>query len=76
MISCEKASLICNKSQYRDASLWEKISLRFHLLMCKTCAQFTKKNTKFTELCNQANLEGLLEKEKAQMKKQLQDSQK
>lgn len=73
MISCEKAAKICNKSQYNEASLWEKLQLHMHLLVCKTCAKFSKKNTQLTSLCDQANLQGLSEKEKAEMKRKLQN---
>jgi len=72
MISCEKASQICNKTQYNEASFMEKMKLRFHLLMCKTCSAFTKQNTEFTTLCEKANLQGLSEQEKLKMKEQLQ----
>ncbi len=73
MISCEKASQICNKSQYNEATLVDKIKLRFHLLICKACSAFAKKNTKFTTLCEKANLQSLSEHEKLKMKQQLKD---
>ena len=72
MISCEKAATICNKVQYEDASFMEKLKLRFHLLICKSCSAFTKKNTEFTALCEKANLQGLSDQEKLKMKEQLQ----
>lgn len=72
MISCEKASQICNKTQYNEASLIEKLKLRFHLLICKTCSVFTKQNTNFTTLCEKANLQSLSEEEKLKMKEKLQ----
>lgn len=73
MISCEKAALICNKAQYNEATFIEKIKLKFHILMCKTCAAFTKKNTEFTTLCEKANLNSLTELEKKKMRQELQD---
>lgn len=75
MISCEKASIICNKTQYREASLWEKLNLRFHLFICKTCKAFTKKNTEFTSLCDKAGLQGISENEKIEMKERLNQHQ-
>ncbi|MFS4456459.1 hypothetical protein [Maribacter sp. 2304DJ31-5] len=72
MISCDKAAQICNKAQYGEATFIEKMKLRFHLIVCKTCSVFTKKNKEFTTLCNQANLHSLSEKEKLKMKQQLQ----
>lgn len=71
MISCEQASLICNKSQYDEASFFEKLKLRFHLAWCKTCAKHSSKNTQLTSLCQNANLQSLSEKEKLRMKKEL-----
>ncbi|MDB4292341.1 hypothetical protein N9954_02980 [Maribacter sp.] len=73
MISCEKAALICNKTQYREATFMEKMKLRFHLLMCKTCPSFTKRNTQLTSICDKANLQSLTELQKEVMKKELQD---
>ncbi|MDF4202073.1 hypothetical protein PXD56_03865 [Maribacter sp. SA7] len=68
MISCEKAANICDKAQYEEASRWDKIKLKFHLLMCKTCAKHSKDNTKLTSLCNQARLAVLSDEEKKKMK--------
>ncbi len=72
MISCEKAAIICNKTQYKEASFMEKLKLRFHLLMCKTCSAFTKKNSELTSICDKANLNGLSASDKAKMKQELQ----
>ena len=73
MISCEQAAIICNKTQYREATFVEKMKLRFHLFMCKTCSKFTKQNTQLTTLCQKADLHSLSESEKAKMKMELQD---
>ena len=73
MNSCEKAAIICNKSQYDEATFIEKIKLRFHLFICKSCSAFTKQNTSFTTLCEKANLQSLSEKDKLKMKEQLQN---
>ncbi len=71
MISCEKAAIICNKAQYKEATFLDKIKLKFHLLICKTCSAFTKKNTEFTTFCEKANLNSLSEQEKMIMKEEL-----
>lgn len=68
MVSCEKAANICDKYQYKEATVWEKIQLKFHLLMCKTCTKHSKNNKKLTTLCNQARLAVLSEEEKKKMK--------
>ncbi|WP_430907644.1 hypothetical protein [Maribacter sp. 2-571] len=36
--------------------------------MCKNCSEFTKKNTELTSLCDKAQLNGLSNNDKEQMK--------
>lgn len=72
MISCEKAALICDKKQYKEATLYEKLQLICHLAICKTCTKFSKKNAELTRLCNKAHLHFIPEKDKVQMKQELQ----
>ena len=75
MISCEKAAIICNKTQYREATFTEKLKLRFHLLICKTCSKFSEKNGHLTTLCEKANLHSLTELEKRTMKQEIQNQE-
>ena len=75
MISCEKAATICNKAQYREATFFEILKLKFHVLICKTCAKFSKQNTAFTSLCEKANLRSLSEQDKLKMKQELNKGQ-
>ncbi|MDC6385959.1 hypothetical protein D2V93_10470 [Flagellimonas taeanensis] len=70
-ISCEEASHICNKSQYKEASFWDIVKLRFHLWYCKTCKTYSKKNSKLTSLCDRAGLSTLSEHDKECMKRDL-----
>jgi hypothetical protein len=74
MISCDKAAHICNKSQYREASLKERWQLWLHILVCKTCASFSHRNKRLTKLCDNASLKVLSPEEKAAMKKRLNQS--
>ncbi|QLG45994.1 hypothetical protein HYG79_11770 [Costertonia aggregata] len=73
MISCDKAAIICNKAQYVEATFIEKIKLKFHLFVCKTCSKATEKNTQLTSLCQKANLHALSDEDKVRMKQQLQN---
>ncbi len=52
-INCNEATAICNKNQYKEASLWEKIKLIIHLFICKACGQYSKQNTTLTKACDQ-----------------------
>ena len=71
MISCEEATIICNKTQYKEASLLEKLKLRLHIIVCKTCGKYVKKNTRLTDLCNKAPLNSLTQAEKETIKERL-----
>ncbi len=69
MISCDEAAILCCKTQYKEASLIEKIKLKFHLFFCKACSGFSDKNTKLTSICEESNLKSLSEKDKSELKK-------
>ena len=74
MINCEQASTICNKKQYQEASILEQIKLSLHLMFCKACSSFSRKNRKLTILCNKADLQILSEQEKIKMKETIERS--
>ena len=73
MISCEQATTICTKSQYREAGTLERFKLWLHLLYCKSCARYSLKNRKLTDLCGQASLQQLSDPEKEAMKRRLRE---
>jgi len=39
-MSCKKASYIIEKRNVSKISLWEKLSLKFHLAICKLCKKY------------------------------------
>ena len=43
-LTCDEASAICDKSQYNEASFWEKTKLKVHLFLCKKCGLYAKQN--------------------------------
>lgn len=43
-LSCDEATTICDKNQYKEASLFEKLKLSLHLLVCKKCGRYSKQN--------------------------------
>ena len=55
-ITCKQAVAICDKSQYKEATFFEKIQLNIHFLCCKTCTKYSKQNVFLTKLCrNKSN---------------------
>jgi hypothetical protein len=43
-ITCDEATEICDRYQYKEASLLEKIKLNVHLFLCKKCGLYSKQN--------------------------------
>ncbi|PTM08305.1 MAG: hypothetical protein DA407_08335 [Bacteroidetes bacterium] len=78
-ISCDQAAHTCDKTQYNEATLWEKIKLTLHLFYCKVCRKYSANNGKLTELVHKPEVDCLknTEKEKLQdnLKKQLESNQ-
>ncbi len=71
MISCEEATTICNKKQYKEASFMERLHLAMHLFVCKACSGFSRKNKQLTALCQRAALKSLSEERKETMRQVL-----
>lgn len=69
MIPCNEANHVCDKTQYKEATLWEKIKLNLHLLYCRACREYTKYNTKLTKSIKTSNVECLDKTARETMKK-------
>lgn len=68
-ISCDEANHSCDKSQYNEASFWERVKLSIHLIYCKACRKYTKNNGKLTELMNKSSVEAMNTNEKTELQK-------
>lgn len=66
-ISCEEAKHLCDKSQYGDANLWEKIKLNLRYFWCHITQAYVKKNTKLTKAIKASNVQSLHQSEREQM---------
>ncbi|MFD1615384.1 hypothetical protein [Gelatiniphilus marinus] len=71
MMPCDKANHVCDKTQYKEATLWELIKLNIHLLYCRACRKYTKNNTLLTKKIKESKIECLDNTRKASMKKNL-----
>ena len=49
-ITCDEATAICDKNQYGEATLMEKVKLNIHFIRCKICFKYTKQNMTLTKL--------------------------
>lgn len=59
IISKEEAFHICDKSQYSESTLWERIKLTFRYLWCRTTRLYVNRNKKLTETLKSSKLECL-----------------
>ncbi len=69
VIPCNEANHVCDKTQYKDATLWEKIKLNIHLIYCRACREYTKNNTKLTKVLKRSDTDCLDPECKEAMKK-------
>jgi len=69
--ACEKANHVCDKTQYKEATLWEKVKLSIHLLYCKACRKYTNNNQKLTKVINKSEITCMDKKEKEVLKENL-----
>lgn len=70
IFKCDAAAHICDKSQYKESSLWERIQMKMHHLMCRICRQHSERNTKLSQVIQIANLKTL----PVEKKKELRDT--
>ncbi len=68
-IPCEEANHVCDKNQYKEASLLEMIKLNIHLIYCRVCRKYTANNTKLTKALKKSEVKHLDTSAKNNMKK-------
>lgn len=66
-IACDEAQHCCDKAQYNEASLLEKIKLSVHLLFCRACQKYTSNNKKLTKLIKVEKAESFDNSEKNEL---------
>ena len=70
-INCEEAGHICDKSQYKEATFWEKVRLNIHLIYCRACQKYTARNTKLTKAVKNPKVNTVSKEEKADLQELL-----
>lgn len=72
-ISCEEAKHICDKSQYGEASFWERVKLSVRLSWCRITRGYSSKNNKLTKLVNKSDIDAIEKDKKDEMQRKLQE---
>ena len=75
-ISCEDAKQICDKSQYNEASAWEKLKLNLRFSWCRFTRAYVKNNKKLTQIVKDSNVNCLNSSEKEELKLRFQEASK
>ncbi|MBA6154541.1 hypothetical protein [Gelidibacter maritimus] len=71
IISKEEAFHICDKSQYHESTLWEKVKLSFRYLWCRATRLYVNRNTKLTKTLKSSKLTCLEHSERKLMEDRL-----
>ncbi len=67
-IKCDEANHVCDKTQYKEASFFEKLKLNIHLIFCSFCRKYSKNNAKLTKCIEKSNVDCLDDSAKKEMK--------
>lgn len=77
LINCDEAKFICDKSQYNESTLWDRIRLSIRYVYCHITRSYVKRNKKLSDLISHKNVTCMSNaskiKLKTEFKKELQD---
>ena len=71
---CNMNGLYCDKSQYGELGFWENLKMQYHLLLCKPCREYRKKNKQLTETIQNAGISTLTSREREAIKQRLHEN--
>lgn len=71
---CEKTTKLCDKREYKEASLREIILINLHVLRCKGCRDYSNKTFRFTENLKKCGLKSLSKNQKNVLKQQIDEA--
>ena len=69
-ISCEEAKHICDKTQYGEASNWERFKLSLRLSWCRITRSYSKNNNKLSDAMQKAEVDCLKTDERTKIQEQ------
>ncbi len=70
-LDCAEAAHTSHKKEYREAGLTDKIRLKFHLLLCPPCKDYSKKNHKLSDLLRKAKIDSCTQDEKERLRERM-----
>lgn len=70
-INCQEGKMLCDKSQYNEITLWEKVKLNMYLILCGECRSYTANNNKLTQAIKSPKVHTVTANEKNRLKERL-----
>ena len=67
--SCREIALLSEKKQYHEASFWEKLRIKMHILYCKRCRNYETDNENLSSVLKDAKLDCLTDEEVKELEK-------
>ena len=68
IMKCEEANHVCDRNQYKEAGLLEKIRLTVHLIYCRACRKYSSRNNKLSKALERSDLKTMDNKDKQKLK--------
>ena len=69
-VSCKEAKHICDKKQYNEASVWERMKLSIRLSWCRFTKAYSKDNNKLTQVIKKSEINCLKHDERSKLQQQ------
>jgi hypothetical protein len=60
MVNCKEATQMVVLNELHELSFFQRLSLRFHLIMCKVCMYFSKQSKELNEAIKRNEQETIL----------------
>ena len=71
IFKCEEVNHSCDKSQYKEATFWEKVKLNIHLIFCELCRKYSARNAKLSNAIYKGDIKTMPTKDKLELKEVL-----
>lgn len=68
---CSETAHICDKHQYEEVGFFDKIKMKLHLMLCKLCRNYSKRNERLTKELKTANIKTFTNEEKQLLKSRM-----
>ena len=70
-MKCEEANHVCDKNQYKEAGILDKIKLVIHLFYCRACREYSSRNNKLSKAIKKSELKCMDSEDKQMLKETL-----